>query len=306
MLSCSTCWNSSRHTHGANMIQEILDLGFERVELGHGIRLSLMEGVQKYYEAGKVKFSTLHNFCPLPIEITRSAPDCYEFTSHREAERDRAIKLTMQTIDFAARLGATLVVLHCGRVPMDPISDLLVALAEKGEHLSRKYVKIKLKAVKEREKKAPFYVQRAKDSLTRIVDYAGERGVNLGIEGRFGYEEIPSEREVPQLLDELNAPNVRYWHDFGHIQVKENLGFVDHAEWLAQIAPRMWGGHLHDVEWPGGDHRPPFTGTIDYDKLVPLLPKNCLLVWEMSPRRKTEEIRESLTKWKERYGEFLG
>ena len=101
------------------MLQEILDLGFEQVELGHGIRLSLMEGIQRYYDAGKVRFSTLHNFCPLPIEITRPAPDCYQFSSHREAERERAVKLSFQTIDFAKRLGAPLVVLHLGRVPID-------------------------------------------------------------------------------------------------------------------------------------------------------------------------------------------
>src|SRR5438105_3733054 len=87
MLSCSTCWNSDRHTNGRDMLQEILDLGFERVELGHGIRLSLMDGIQKFFDEGKVKFSSLHNFCPLPIEITRSAPDCYEFSSSRDTER---------------------------------------------------------------------------------------------------------------------------------------------------------------------------------------------------------------------------
>ena len=160
------------------------------------------------------------------------------------------------------------------------------------------------RAVKEREKKAPYYLQRSKECLLRIVDYAASKNVKLGIEGRSGYEEIPSEREIPALLDEINAPGqVGYWHDFGHIQIKENLGFVDHAEWLAEIGPRMLGGHLHDVEFPCNDHRPPFTGMIDYDKLIPLLPKPMLFVWEMSPRRKAEEIRESFQKWKERFGE---
>lgn len=302
MLSCSTCWNSGRHTKGEEMLQEILDLGFEWVELGHGIRLSLMEGVQRYYDAGKVKFTTLHNFCPLPIEITHAAPDCYEFTSHRESERERAIKLTLQTIDFAARLGASLVVMHLGRVPMNPVTDELVEMAEHGEHLSRKYVKLKLKAVKEREKKAPFYVQRARECLLRVIDHAAAKGIKLGIEGRFGYEEVPNEYEIAPLLDELKAPHVGYWHDFGHIQVKENLGLANHAEWLTYISPRLLGAHLHDVEWPGGDHRAPFTGMIDYDRLLPLLPKDCLFVWEMSPRRKTDEVRTSLEKWKARYG----
>ena len=46
-----------------------VDLGFDRIELGHGIRISLMPGIQKMFEAGEVKFSSLHNFCPLPVEV---------------------------------------------------------------------------------------------------------------------------------------------------------------------------------------------------------------------------------------------
>ena len=287
------------------MLQEILDLGFEQIELGHGIRLSLMEGIQRYYDAGKVRFSSLHNFCPLPIEITRPAPDCYQFSSHRDTERERAVKLSFQTIDFAKRLGAWLVVMHLGRVPIDHYTDKLVAMAEEGEHLSRKYVKLKLEAVRQREKKAPLYLGRAKECLLRVVEYASKMGIKLGIEGRQCYEEVPTETEIVTLLNEINAPDVvGYWHDFGHIQIKENVGFVDHAEWLAHISPRMLGGHLHDTEWPGRDHRPPFTGNTDFDKLIPLIPNPCLLVWEMGPRRKAEEIVESLEKWKVKFGEF--
>ena len=166
-------------------------------------------------------------------------------------------------------------------------------------------MKIKLKAVAQREKHAPLYLRRSKECLRRVVDYAAQKGIKLGIEGRQGYEEIPSEMELIELLDEINAPEVvGYWHDFGHIQIKENLGFIDHAEWLAHISSRMFGGHLHDTEWPGKDHRAPFTGNIDYDKLIPLIPNPCPLVWEMGPRRKANEIVESLVKWKARFGEF--
>ena len=69
------------------MCRELLDMGFDRIELGHGIRLSLMDGILKMYEAGKVQFSSLHNFCPLPIEITRASPDCYQLSSHLDGER---------------------------------------------------------------------------------------------------------------------------------------------------------------------------------------------------------------------------
>ncbi|RYD74628.1 MAG: sugar phosphate isomerase/epimerase, partial [Verrucomicrobiaceae bacterium] len=119
MLSFSTCWNSTRHQDGEAMIQEILDMGFERVELGHGTRLTLVEGILKMHEKGKVQFSSLHNYCPLPVEITRPAPDCYILSSPDQRERDRAMRLTFQTIDFAERLGAPRVVMHLGRVPIE-------------------------------------------------------------------------------------------------------------------------------------------------------------------------------------------
>ena len=285
------------------MIEELLEFGFDRIELGHGIRLSLMHGIQKMFDRGRVQFSSLHNFCPLPVEITRASPDCLQFSSHSDTERERAVKQTFLTIDFAARLGAPFVVLHCGRIPMQPITAQLVEMAATGQHLTQAYARAKVKAVQKREAIAPKYLERVKDCLKRIIEYAEQKGIKLGIEGRQAYEEIPTEREASALLDEFQSPNVGYWHDFGHIQIKHNLGFVDHVEWITKIRSRLLACHLHDVTWPGLDHRAPFTGgSVEYDKLIPLLPKNCLFVWEMSPRRKREEIIESLKQWRERFG----
>lgn len=283
------------------MLQEIVDLGFDHIELSHGIRVSLVGGIQQFVEKGGARITSLHNFCPLPLEVTGSSPDCYEFTSHRPFDRQRAVKLTCQTIDFAQRLGAGLVVLHLGRVNMRPVTQRLAQLAKAGQMLSREFVQLKIAAVKEREAKAPLYLQRVKDCLKRIVEHAGNKNINLGIEGRFGYEEVPTEREAPLLLDELNAPHVGYWHDFGHLQVKANLRFVDHYEWLRSIRGRLFGCHLHDTQWPSTDHRVPFAGGIDYDRLIPLLPENCLFVWELNPRMKAEEIQVAHARWKARF-----
>src|SRR5437764_4165646 len=221
MIAFSTSWNPGRHTDGAEMLREIKELGFNRVELGHGIRISLMPGIQKMFEAGEVEFTSLHNFCPLPVEIMQASPDCYKISAAYSKERDRAIRQTFQTIDFAQRLGAPFVVLHCGEVEMNPITDQLIALAKKGEMLSREFVRRKIKAVKKREEAAPWHLERVKDCLKRIVEYAAQKNIRLGIEGRRGYEEMPNERELPALLDELNSPQFGYWHDFGHIQIKE-------------------------------------------------------------------------------------
>jgi sugar phosphate isomerase/epimerase len=304
MISFSTCWNSGRHTAGDEMLRQIkTELGFDSIELGHGTRLSLMPGIQKMFDSGEVRFTSLHNFCPLPVEVMVASPDCYQISAVSPEERERAVKQTFQTIDFAERLGAPFVVLHLGQVRMRPITDRLIKLTKTGEHLSRGYVRAKLKAVETRERRAPAHLQRVKDCLRRIVEHAASKNVRIALESRRGYEEIPSERELPGLLDELNSGKVGYWHDFGHSQIKENLGFVDHAEWLGAVGSRAFGCHVQDCIWPAKDHEAPFTGGIDFDKLVPLLPTNCLFVWEMSPNKTADAISQSVRIWKERFGE---
>src|SRR5205085_12250326 len=116
-------------------------------------------------------------------------------------ERERAIKQTFNTIDVAERLGAPFVGWHCEEVEMNPITDELIALAKKGEMYSREYVRRKVKAVQTREAAAPPYLERVKDSLKRIAEYAAKKNIRLGVEGRRSYEEIPTERELPALLD---------------------------------------------------------------------------------------------------------
>src|SRR5437773_10866162 len=127
MIAFSTCWNSQRHKAGDAMLREIkAKLGFDLIELGHGIRMSLMPGIQKMFDAGEVRFSSLHNFCPLPVEVMAASPDCYKFSAAQPSERDRAVKQTLQTLDFAERLNAPFVVLHCGSISMNPITDELI------------------------------------------------------------------------------------------------------------------------------------------------------------------------------------
>ncbi len=58
------------------MVEEILALGFNTIELGHGTRVSLLAGIQRLFDAGRFRVSSLHNFCPLPVEVTAGNPDC--------------------------------------------------------------------------------------------------------------------------------------------------------------------------------------------------------------------------------------
>src|SRR5438094_8002183 len=113
MISFSTCWNSGRHTAGDEMLREIkTELGFDLIELGHGIRLSLVPGIRKMFDSGEVRFSSLHNFCPLSVEVMMASPDCYQLSAVGAVERERAVTQTFQTFDCAERRAAPSVVLR--------------------------------------------------------------------------------------------------------------------------------------------------------------------------------------------------
>jgi len=295
-LSFSTCWNSGRHTCGKAMVEEILALGFRSIELSHGIHSPLLEGVLAARQEHRFSISSVHNFLPMPVEVMADAPDCYEFSSHRAADRARAIRLSLQTIDWAERLGAPFVVVHCGRIPLR-LTKPLRALIEEGGLFGKELVLAKLEAVRQREKNATAYTERVLECLVEIVDYAGKKGVKIGIENREHYEAIPTERELVSFLRQLDSAHVGYWHDFGHAQIKHNLGLINHAQWLQKAGPLAIGAHVHDVRWPFRDHSVPFAGEVDYRTLLALLPDSCQLVWELSPRNKSEEIVSSLKRW---------
>ena len=306
MLAFSSCWNNSRHSDGEKMIEEIVDLGFSHIELSHGMTIAKLPGIQKAFKRGIFTCSGVHNYFPSPVEVMIDAPDAYEFTSHRPFDRQRAMDMTLRTLELAAEFHAGYLVLHMGSVPMNPKrwTRPLTAMVAAGEAHGKKFIKSKIAFVKKREKIAPLYYHRALEALTTIADRAAELGIKLAVESRSRYEDMPTEREMLALQAHFaDHPSVGYWHDFGHVQLKHNLGLLDHAEWLERVSPHLIGGHVHDVEWPARDHRVPFSGTLDYAALLKFFPPGCPLVWELSPTREAAEIRSAITRWKNEFPE---
>jgi sugar phosphate isomerase/epimerase len=299
MLSCSTNWNSARGKPGKQVVQEILDLGFDAIELGHGLSAPVVHEILELRKKIPFVVSSLHNFCPLPPEVLVDQPDCYEFTSPRPGDRERAVRLTLQTIDMAERFEASVVVVHTGRIRSLHLTGHLRELVEEGKFLSKEFARAKLRAVKSREGIAGGYTRRAYECLVEVLEYASKKGIRIGVENREHYEAVPSERDFLDFLRLLDKPNAGYWHDFGHAQIKENLALLDHADWLDRMGSRAFGCHVHDVKWPFKDHCPPFTGEINFAKLIPKLPKGCLFVFELRPGFAREEIVAAAARWKE-------
>src|SRR3954468_22472088 len=181
MYSLSTCWNSHRHTDGLAMLREIRDLGFEYAELSHGIRISLLPGVFKAVEAGEIKISSLHNFCPLPMGVNHAAPNIFKFTADNPRERENAVRHTLKTIETAVRLKAQLVVLHMGCVDMKDYTDKLVELVGEKKRDTPKFQKLLEEALAKREDKKDAAIQNAYEVLRKLIAAAEPHGIKLGI-----------------------------------------------------------------------------------------------------------------------------
>ncbi len=294
MYSLSSCWNSGRHTCGRAMLREIREMGFEYAELSHGIRLGLLPGIIEAVDAGEIKISSLHNFCPLPIGIHYPAPNIFKFTSLDRRERDNAWKHSLKTLDTAARVKATLVVLHMGAVEMKDYTDRLVEMAEEGKRETPKFPKLLEEALEKREARKEPHVEAAYSFLRALADEATQRGLRLGIENRESLEEIPFESDFHLFFREFTQPCIGYWHDLGHGQIKENLGVIHHAMHVGGLAQRLFGFHIHDVAFPGKDHLVPGTGMIDYAAFKPYVRPDHLKVLELSPSAPAELIPQGL------------
>jgi sugar phosphate isomerase/epimerase len=52
---------------------------------------------------------------------------------------------------------------------------------------------------------------------------------------------------------------------------------------LESLRDRLYGFHVHDVQFPGRDHCAPGTGMIDFAALKPLVKPEHIKVFELSP-----------------------
>ncbi len=285
------------------MLQEIRDLGFEYAELSHGIRLTLLPGILTAVDAVEIKISSVHNFCPLPMGVDRAAPNIFKFSSEDRRERENAFKHTVKSIETAVRVKAAVVVLHMGAIEMKDYTDRLIDLVGEGKKDTPKFEKLFEEVLIKREEKKERPMEYAIEILRRLIAEAEPRGIKLGIENREAVEEIFFESDYPLFLREFTSPAVAYWHDTGHAQIKENIGFIDHAFPLAEMSDRLAGLHVHDVHFPGKDHRPPGTGCINWAALKPMVRPDHIKVFEFSPSLTVEEVKSGVAHIKGIWGD---
>lgn len=283
------------------MLREIAALGFEYVELSHGIRITLVPGILKAVEEGVVKVASTHNFCPLPTGVVQAAPNLFEPSVAEHREHDQWLRHTKRSLDFAAQVKARAVVCHLGSVtffwfnPARDIRNYLRDHPDAGRQPSDNGYRalVQRSLAKLRKRMTPFWEQ-TKASVNEVLEYAAQKGVKLGFENREKFEELPLDADYPDFMSSFPATApVGYWHDTGHADLKESMGMLTHREHLQKMEPRLLGFHLHDVNAHGQDHQPIGGGHIDFQMVSTFWRPQHLLTLEFSPRVTVDEVRAS-------------
>jgi sugar phosphate isomerase/epimerase len=293
-FALSTHWNASRHTSGEAMIEEILGLGFRRVELGYDLRLDLVPGVEEMVRRGAVTVDSVHNFCPVPVGAPRGHPELFTLAATDPRERQGAIQHTARTIQFAASVGARHVVAHAGNVDMDRFSPALFEMATAGEIDTPRFEQLKGRMLDQRDRKAEKQLALLRDSLERLTPVLQESDVTLCLENLPTYESIPTEVEAEHLLRSSGLERVRCWYDIGHAQIRQNLRLINAERWAERLRPYIAGLHIHDVVPPAMDHVMPPNGRVDFARLRRLAEGPVLRVFEPHPQAPAEDVKAGL------------
>jgi len=279
------------------MLKEMAGLGFEWVELSHGIRITLVPGILRAVEEGVIKVASCHNFCPLPTGIMHAAPNLYQPTSSDRREREQWMRHSRRTVDFAHQVRARNLVLHLGSVEffwfhparkVEKYQD-----AHPGTVLTQDpaYLKILARAMgRLRSNKAEFWAN-LMASLGELMPYATQKGLHLGFENREKMEELPFDADFAEFIPTIPVESLAgYWHDTGHAHIKEMAGLLKHRQHLEQLAPRAIGFHLHDVDKEGNDHQPIGSGLVDFEMISEFWRPEHELVLEFSPRLSVGDV----------------
>jgi sugar phosphate isomerase/epimerase len=302
MLAISTIWNGHRHTDGEALFSELRTLGLSDIEIGPGTKISLFPGFRRVLRTGRAGVVSVENFCPRPLDIDGMGVEHRELTSPDPRHRKTALHWSKITIDYAASLEARFVVIHLGRTPMREFTGNLVRQIQAGRIHSRPYVREKLRGIRDRARESGPWMARAREALETLLPHAAARNVRLAIASAGEHEDGPTERELLELLGEFGKDGgIGYWHDFSEIQKKANLGFLDHAQWLREIRPHLLGCHVNDLRWPAETQGVPLSGMVEFEKLMPLIPRGVPLVWHPSPHCRAADLRQMLPQWEQRF-----
>ena len=284
-IALSTMWAIGRFPGLADFFEAGRQLGFDRFELNHAINSEMLDGL-----ALDGTITSIHEPCPADVSMAKLKERNWLVSAPDEENRRRGVTAIRRSIDLAQALGVPVLVVHPGRVDLDPGYDsILTGLYKAGRVGQPDYAAARERFAAARASQAEINMRSVRRSLLELVEYAAPRGIRLALENRYHYGEIPLPDELDDLLGLADADALGYWHDVGHAQVLQNLGYGTHEEWLRRFGGRIAGAHLHDVIGIN-DHLAPGLGEMDWDWVAGYLPPGALRTCEVQPFNSPQQV----------------
>ena len=279
-------WAKGRFEHMAAFAAKARELGFTHIEANSSISPRMLDELIQT----SLPVSSVHSPCPA-VSSSRGVPVTdLSLSSLDEDERTEAVSFAKSTIDLASGLSANAVVLHMGEVPIDPgLQERLRQLYTEGRAQSEEHSQARQELVYQRISRSPPYLEAATQSLRELSEYGGQKGITLGLETRLNLHEIPNLDEMAELLNEVPGHPVAYWHDVGHAEVQQRLGFDSHEQWLSRFNHRMVGIHLHGVKGIS-DHQVPQQGDVNWEMVARYLPPGIVKVCEIGEWNDEQQV----------------
>jgi len=289
-VALSTLWGMGSFRHLKGFFSAARRLGFQQFELGRDVSPQMVDGL----DLRGYRITSIHEPCPAYVPAATLEDRDWLVSSIDEYCRQRGVRAVQHSIDLAQEIGASAVVVHLGRVDVDPqLERELRGMFEAGQAHTPGYNKAKERLVEARAARASANLGGARRSLIELAEYASQAGVRLGVENRYHYSDIPLLDEMNGLLALDDHGQIGFWYDVGHAQTLEHLGFDLHEEWLGRYASAMLGVHLHDVKGIR-DHLPAGLGEVDWAMVASYLPQDVIRTYEIRNHNTAEQVEASM------------
>lgn len=280
----SSMWGIKKFDTLAEFFQQGNALGFTQFELNHAVNSAMLNGMNGY------RVVSVHEPCPADVSVSELKKRDWLVSATNEANRREGVNAIKRSIDLAQKFGASLVIVHPGKVDMDTTLDYKMRdMFRQGQANMPEFTQIRRQLAMMRATQAPLNMSAVRHSIIELAEYAGERNINLGLENRYHYFEIPLPDELDNLLN-LGFKNVGFWYDVGHAETLDQLGFFPHEEWLRRFSTRIIGVHLHDVLGID-DHQAAGAGQIDWDMVARYVPAGAHRTCEFQNFNSPDQVR---------------
>ncbi|MDE2933922.1 MAG: sugar phosphate isomerase/epimerase [Chloroflexota bacterium] len=289
-IALSTMYaQQKRFDNGADFARYAAEAGYDAIEVSHS---TTPEKLREILDSGILPVTSVHQPAPLvEVEGGKSNHDL-NLASTKRSEHARALRHALRSVEWAAEAGASALVVHLGEVEgsfSGTTAELYRLFRQHGIRDNRA-AEARAELEQRRAEAAPANLEAARESLEQLVEAARSHGIVIGIENRLDFHQIPLPAESRALMDGFAPDEVGHWHDTGHAEVLDRLGFLPHRAWFDELGDRLVGAHVHDVRGVV-DHRAPGTAQLDWEMVAGGLSSLDAITLEIDQRETDDDVR---------------